>query len=199
MNVLVIPEDFTNDQNALQPIIEAMMTAIGKPKAKVKVCTDPRLGGVEQALKWEKIQPILDRYSMVDIFLLCVDRDGKPSRRAELDHLTKKAQSFLTDKYQNRCKFIAECAWQELEVWILAGQKDLPRDWSWKEIRAEPDPKEKYCDVYAKQRAKSQGVAGGRKLLAIEAAKRYDRIRKLCPEDIGSLETNIQEWLARNN
>ena len=62
MNILVIPEDFTNDQNALQPIIEAMMAAIGKPKAKVKVCTDPRLGGVEQALKWEKIQPILDRY-----------------------------------------------------------------------------------------------------------------------------------------
>ena len=58
MRVLVIPEDFrkglsrgTRDQYILKPIISAMMSAVGKPRAKVQVCQEPLLGGVGEALK----------------------------------------------------------------------------------------------------------------------------------------------------
>lgn len=61
MNVLVIPEDFRKDQYVLKPIIKAMMAQLGKPRAKVRVCSDPLLGGVTEALKWDRIKQILQR------------------------------------------------------------------------------------------------------------------------------------------
>ena len=45
----------------LQPIVEAMMKAAGKPRAKVKVCKDPRFHGTSEALNWESIKQVLDR------------------------------------------------------------------------------------------------------------------------------------------
>jgi len=43
MNVLIIPEDFRQDQFVLKPIIKAMLSALGKRRATVKVCRDPLL------------------------------------------------------------------------------------------------------------------------------------------------------------
>jgi hypothetical protein len=92
MNVLVIPEDFRKDQYMLKPIVEAMMKEVGKPKARVRVCQDPLLGGIDQALKWERIEEIINRYKgMVNLFLLCVDRDGKAARKASLNKLEQQA------------------------------------------------------------------------------------------------------------
>lgn len=55
---------------------------------KVKVCQDPLLGGVNEALKWERIEEIIDQYrGMFNLFLLCVDRDGKVGRKATLDDI----------------------------------------------------------------------------------------------------------------
>lgn len=54
--VLVIPEDFRKDQFVLEPIVSKMFEAVGR-KAKVIVCRDPLLGGIDQALKWERIRP----------------------------------------------------------------------------------------------------------------------------------------------
>src|SRR5205085_10740520 len=82
LRVLVIPEDFRKDQYVLKPIIEAMMHAAGRPQAKVRVCRDPLLRGVAQALHWQRIAEIIERYAgMTDLFLLCVDRDGDAGRR----------------------------------------------------------------------------------------------------------------------
>ena len=41
MNVLIIPEDFRQDQFILKPIIKAMLSALGKRRATVKVCREP--------------------------------------------------------------------------------------------------------------------------------------------------------------
>lgn len=191
MNVLIIPEDFRNDQYVLQPIIEAMLKAVGKPRAKVIVCKDPLLGSVEQALRWERIQAIITRYQgMVDVFLLCVDRDGLPGRRSRLDELERQATAFAPG-----CRFFAENAWQELEVWLLAGH-DLPREWSWQEIRQERDPKEWYFVPFARLRGVLHEPGGGRKSLAAEAASRYSRIRSLCPEDIAALEDKLRAGIV---
>jgi len=88
MRVLIIPEDFRTDQYTLKPIIGAMLSKIGKSSATVEVCRDPLLGGVAQALRWERIREIIEEYfGIVDLYLLCVDRDGQPGRRGQLDTL----------------------------------------------------------------------------------------------------------------
>ena len=92
MKVLVIPEDFRQDQFLLKPLFESLFRRrFGVAKPKVRVCQDPKLGGVGEALKTERIQEIVDRYkSMVDIFILCIDRDGVVSRRKALDNVEKR-------------------------------------------------------------------------------------------------------------
>jgi len=180
----------------LKPLVEALMRAVGKPKAKVMVCSDPVLGGISQALRWERVEEIIQRYrGMVDLFLECVDRDGEAGRRQRLDQLEEKSKGALagTDRH-----FLAECAWQEVEVWVLAGH-DLPSDWSWSEVRREPNAKEEYFEPFAKAQGVWDAPAGGRGILAREAAARFDRVLKLCPEDLGVLDQRVRDWLEEGN
>ena len=191
MNVLIIPEDFVKDQHMLKPIIKAMLDYLGKSTAKVRVCQDPRLQGVSQALDAKQIQKILKRYyGMVDLFLLCVDRDGKEGRKTRLGQLEKLAATVLrVDDI-----FLAENAWQEIEVWVLAGL-DLPSEWKWQQVRQERDPKEVYFLPYAQQRGLVEEWDQGRKTLATQAARRYKRIQQRCPEDVANLEGRIKGWI----
>ena len=190
MRVVIIPEDFRNDQYILKLLVEAMLTAAGRPRALVTVCRDPVIRGVDQALDRDVLAQILERYSgMTDLFLLCVDRDGVASRRHALEALEVHAAGLLNPGQV----LLGENAWQELEVWILAGQIDL--SWDWKAIRAEVHPKEKYYGPYAHRRGVSEQVGGGRKILAEEAARRYQRVRSLCPEDVRRLEARITRWI----
>lgn len=88
VRVLVIPEDFRKDQYILAPIFRRLLRVLGRQSAKVSVCQDPRLGGIGEALKYERLAEIVARYrGMVDLFVLCVDRDGDRNRRARLDNL----------------------------------------------------------------------------------------------------------------
>ena len=91
MNVLIIPEDFRKDEYILKPIFRRLFRSIGKPQARVQVCHDPRLGGIGEAMKSERIVEIVNRYeAMTDVFILCVDRDGVEKRRRKLDGLERK-------------------------------------------------------------------------------------------------------------
>jgi hypothetical protein len=174
-------------------MIKAIFKAVGRGNANVEVCKKPLLGGVYEALKWDRIKEVLKGYrGMVELFLLIVDRDGEASRRAALDQIEKKAAEYLGE---NRCLF-AENAWQELEVWVLAGH-DLPKAWAWKDIRKDLSPKENYFTPFAEQKSLQDEPYEGRESLALEAAKRYSRIRKLCPEDVVNLESRIKEWITR--
>jgi hypothetical protein len=195
MNVLVIPEDFRKDQYILKPIVAAMLQHLGRRSAKVRVCQDPLLGGIDQARDWERIQEVLDRYrGMVNVFLLIVDRDGNAGRRSALNNLEAKAQGVLpSDRV-----FLGENAWQEVEVWILAGHK-LPNGWSWQEIRQEADAKEAYFEPFARQKGVSDGPGQGRKTLAEQAARNYVRLRTLCPEDLANLEGRLAGAFQRQN
>lgn len=187
MNVLVIPEDFRKDQYVLKPIIAAMLKNLGIA-ARVEVCQDPLLGGINEALKWERIVDIIEQYDWkVQLFLLCVDRDGNPNRRSALSNLENKA----TEVLRTNRRFLAENAWQEVEVWVLAGH-DLPAEWEWAAIRAEKDVKEAYYQPFASLRGVINSPGEGRRTLAEEAARRYARVRQLCPEDIVALEERIR-------
>ena len=118
VNVLIIPEDFGKDQYILKPIFERLFRSIGRCSAKIEVCQEPLLGGVDEALKSDRISEIVGFYPMTDIFILCVDRDGKEGRRNRLDEI--EAEFSVTDL------FLAANAWEEIETWVLAGV-DLPK------------------------------------------------------------------------
>ena len=129
MNVLIIPEDFRNDQYILRPLFQRLFRSLNRT-ATVTVCTDPLLGGVSEALKSERLAEIIEQYDgMTDLFILCVDRDGDTSRRTRLDQIEQEFGIPLR-------RFLAENAWEELESWVLAGL-DLPDGWRWTEVRRE--------------------------------------------------------------
>lgn len=182
LRVLVIAEDFVKDQYFLKPLVERMFDVIGR-RANVEVCVNPRLRGISEALDGERIGAILDIYPMVQLFLLIVDRDGndgqegRKDRRAVLDGIEKSAAARLATGRL----LIAEQAWEEIEVWLLAGH-DLPAGVAWTSVRAHRDPKEAYYNPFARARGVFDAPAEGRRILGREAAARYDRIRQLCPE-----------------
>lgn len=128
---------------------------------------------------------------MIDVYLLAVDRDAVESRRAVLTEREEWSRTVLAE---GRI-FLAENAWQELEVWLLAGL-DLPPTWTWSVVRAERGAKERFFQPLAQERGLLAAPGEGRRPLAIEAARRYARIRQLCPEDVGALEARLRAWVG---
>ena len=191
MKVLVIPEDFRQDQYLLKPLFDSLFQKrLGLSRSRVRVCQDPNLGGVGEAMKVERIQEIVDRYkSRTDIFILCIDRDGEVSRRQALDALEREVQ------IPDRRMFLAEAAWEEIETWALAGL-DLPTEWRWQAIRKEVHVKEGYFEPLVQMRGLATSPGRGRKPLGLEAARRIDRILQLCPEDFGELAKRLERACA---
>lgn len=184
MNVLIIPEDFRNDQYILKPLFSRLVRTYGRPSVHILICRDPLLGGVVEALKSERMAEIIEKYGgMIDIFILCVDRDGREGRRQRLNQLEA--------EFGNNLPFLAENAWEEIEAWVLAGL-NLPSDWSWAEVRAEVDVKERYFEPFATQLGVSGSPGRGRKPLAEEASRNIDNIRMKCPEDFDSLARRLE-------
>jgi len=64
--------------------------------------------------------------------------------------------------------FFAVHAWQEVEVWALAGV-DYPDDWVWAEVRDERDAKEQYFEPLAKERKLLDEPGEGRRTLGRRA------------------------------
>ena len=184
MNVLIVPEDFRKDQYILKPIFERLFRAIGRRSAKIEVCQDPLLGGVDEALKLDRISEIVSFYPMTDVFILCVDRDGREGRRDRLDEI--EAEFGVTDQ------FLAANAWEEIETWVLAGV-DLPNEWRWVDVRAEIHVKEVYFEPLAAHRRACRTGRVGRRPLAEEAARRIDVIRQKCPDDFCHLAKRLSE------
>ena len=182
MTILIVPEDFRRDQFILKPLFSRLFASLGKPNAIVRVCQDPLLGGVGEALKSERLSEIVDRYGgRVQVILLCIDRDGNTGRRQRLDQ--------LEEQFGER--FLGAEAWEEIETWVLAGLR-LPRDWNWADVRAEVQVKERYFDVLAGQRGVDGGPDGGRSELGEEASRRIDTIRQKCPDDFDAMARRLE-------
>ena len=192
MKTLIIPEDFRNDQYLLKPIFTRLFRNMGV-RPRVTVCNDPLLGGIGEALKVEQMREIVQKYrGKADLFILCVDRDGAPkvgapNIRQRLNRIEESMRCELGD----RRFFLAECAWEEVETWALAGL-DLPSDWRWSEVRAEIQVKETYFDPLVKSRGLSGSRGGGRVVLGEEASHRISAIRQKCPDDFDALANRIQ-------
>ena len=188
MRVLVIPEDFRNDQYLLKPLFERLFRSIGKAERRTSgsartLC----LAASARALKSERIQEIVDQHGgMTDIFILCIDRDGNQERRARLNRIEA--------EFGNDRTFLAENAWEEVETWALAGLK-LPGGWHWADVRAEVHVKERYFDVLAEERGVAGDPDGGRETLGEEATRNLPAIRRKCPEDFDALARRLEATL----
>ena len=184
MKVMIIPEDFRKDQYILKPLFSRLFKRLGASPLEVYVCQDPLLGGVGEALKTEQLATIVeDQKGMMDIFVLCVDRDGQEGRRRRLDQIEA--------EFQGNCVFFAENAWEEIETWVLAGV-NLPANWRWADVRAEVDVKERYFEPLVAHRGLAGELGGGRKTLGVEASRRIRAIRQKCPEDFDSLARRLE-------
>lgn len=189
IRVLIIYEDERLDKYLVEPIVKKLFQSIEKT-AKVRSCSDPKLRGINDALDSEILEEIVGRYGkIIDLFLLIVDRDDRPSRREKLNNI----QCDISKKLE-RCRcLIAECAHQEVEVWGLAALDDLPSDWSWQELRSNRDPKEAYFDVYIKSNNIIDDVGKGRKAIGAKVSAGYQKIKSRCPE-VKELEERIAYW-----
>ena len=184
MRVLIVPEDFRKDQYLLEPLFKRLLRSIGRRRMRVRVCQDPLLGGVNEALKSDRLREIVNKCDgMIDIFILCVDRDGEPSRKQRLEQIE-------AEFGENRV-FLAENAWEEIETWTLAGL-DLPRDWHWADVRAEKQVKERYFEPLVAQRRLYARPGSGREALGQEASHRIAAIRRKCPEDFDALAQRLE-------
>ncbi len=184
MNVLIIPEDSRKDKFILKPLFKSLFRSIGKRRTRIRVCEDPVLGGVHEALKSSRISEIIRRHGgMTQIFILCVDRDGEEGRRQRLQEMEQ--------EFGDARVFLAENAWEEIETWVLAGL-DLPVDWNWKTVRAEVQIKERYFEPLVARRGLSDAPGGGRKPLGEEASRRIDAIRQKCPDDFDDLARRLE-------
>lgn len=97
----------------------------------------------------------------------------------------------MEDEFGPSRTFLAECAWEEIETWALAGL-NLPSDWNWVDVRTEIQGKETYFDVFARERGVADGLGGGREVLGKEAARYIAKIRQRCPEDFDALAQRLE-------
>ena len=190
MNVLIIAEDDRNDRFILQPIVKAMFRSLKRPRTRVDTHV-LRNGGWEAVKEWRMIQRIIEGDPRTDLFMLCVDRDSHEPRRGILDGLEETARAVLSPPRL----FLAENAWQEVEVWALAGVDwRLKPRWTWEAIRNERDAKEHYFEPIAKSRDLLNSPGRGRRVLGAEAARNYTKVRQNCPE-VQNLEDRIRQWI----
>ncbi|MEK6303873.1 MAG: hypothetical protein AABO41_24480 [Acidobacteriota bacterium] len=181
-NVLVIPEDFTKDEHILKPLIDRIMRDCGR-KAQVQVCRNPNFQGVQAALNISALREVIALYPMVNLFILVVDRDGNAGRKQRTDQIESTLSIELLPQAR---RFLAEVAWQEVEVFILAGLS-LPADWRWNEIRADANVKDTYFKQLVVLRQTLKYPHEGRKKLMAESISNWQRIKSRCPEDVVAL------------
>jgi hypothetical protein len=182
-DVLVVPEDPSNNGYILKPLVSRILAACGKPNAKVTVLPNPRAKGYEHAKALLRDQ-LFERYRQMNLFLFLPDADGK-DRSAELRALERLARD-------RGAQLLCCAAEQEIEVWLLAGHRDRLKAVPWQEIRGDVSVKENVFHPFLAAHGNSKAPGGGREDLMNQALNRYDALLKLCPE-LAELERRIRE------
>jgi hypothetical protein len=182
VKVLVIPEDPALDQYILKPVVERIFADFGK-SPRVTILPKPRLRGVAQALKASILADIVATYPMNDLFLVLVDRDGEEARSA-----------IATAREREHSGRLFVClAIEEIEVWMLAIHSQT-LGISWRDIRAEIHPKERFAHPFLEERAPKLALGGGRPWAMRELGGQWRGVLDRCPE-LKDLKQRIETWL----
>lgn len=179
MKVVIVPEDPVLDQYILKPIVEHLMSDLGRP-ARVEVLRDPRVRGVSQALNREFVKRVIDENPMVDLFLLIVDRDGD----------LKRGSLARAREAEHSGRLLVALAVEEVEVWMLALHREALGT-SWRTIRGEADPKEAYAHPFLARFARPGSLGGGRVAAMRELGGSWRGLLDVCPE-LAELKSRVE-------
>ena len=180
--VLVIPEDQTHDHYILQPLVERMLSELGKPNARVTVLPNPKLNGYAHAVSAIR-NDLIDRYSHFDLWLFLPDGD----RASNLQQLE-------TDLAEQGIHLCCCAAQPEVEAWLLAGHRDrlgVP----WPEVREHHRMKEDIFEPFLAEHGDSRSPGGGRERLMRETLSNYRGLLSVCPE-LADLERSLKAFLS---
>ena len=109
---------------------------------------------------------------------------------AESDMAAASEPKARTREQEHTGKLLACSAWQEIEVWMLAGYK-IRLASSWAEVRADCDPKERYAEPLLKE-LNSASPGGGRKA----AMRRVTVDQLMTCDELKDLAARLGAWLG---
>ena len=169
--MLVIPEDPVQNGYILKPLIEMVLAEAGKPAARVKVLSRPRLRGYDHAVQAVK-GDIVRLYRHMDLWLFLPDRDrATPDAMSDLEvHLARQSVKLL-------------CCPAEPEVEIyacVAYRKEIALDWA--EVRCHSRLKEDVFTPLLRAHGNRRSPGQGRERMTLASIKRPRSFFQLCPE-----------------
>lgn len=185
MKVLVIPEDPTLDLYILKPVVERLMAEVGRPRATVKVLERPRMRGVSEALRREKLDEILETFPQFALYRVLVDRDGVLDRV----QLARARESEHPDR------LLVALAVEEVEVWMLALHAD-ELGAPWIDVRAELKPKVMYAEPLLVAHFEADSPGRGRKAAMRALDQGWNSLLRRCPE-LAELRDRLPDMLNR--
>ena len=184
--VLVIPEDPLQNGHILKPLVQAIMQDAGRPAAKVKLLTKPRVRGYGQAVSAIRNE-LSEIYRFVDLWVFFPDADRAGTRAMQNleKHVSAKGITLFC------------CAAQpELEIYAcVAFHDEVPA--TWKEVRTHPRLKEKIFEPLLRKHGDPQRPGKGRDLMIHKSIKNLQRLFQLCPE-LRRLRDRIATHLQKN-
>ena len=182
--VLVIPEDPTNNGYILKPMATALLAEAGRPTAKIKILTNPRLRGYDSALR--AIRGDLNvRYGFMDLWLFFPDAD-----RASLDAMA----TLERDLGQKGVTLFCCPALPEIEIYACAGFPPAEPG-GWAEWRSNPRLKETVFRDLLREHGDPKARGGGRPAMIERALSRRGRFFRRCLE-VAALRDRIVAHLA---
>lgn len=184
LRVLVIPEDPTYNGYILQPLVERMLSELGKPNARVVILTNPKLNGYAHAVSAIK-GDLADRYGHFDLWLFLPDAD----RASGLPH--------LEEEMAGRGVHLFCCAAKpEVEAWLLVGYRDQ-LGISWAEAREHRRLKEDVFEPFLARTGDARSPGGGRERLIRQTLSNYRGLLSVCPE-LAELEHRLRTFLSES-
>lgn len=169
-NVLVISEDYKNDQHILRPLVSRLLRECGKPRANVAVWANLAVRGFERVR--DELPAIVSGSPQVHLFLFLPDCDGQHRARADL---------FANLEAMHGPKLICCAAVEEVEAWLLAGHTDK-LDRPWPAVRADTSVKENVFNPFLKVHGNPDRPGAGRERLMLETLANLRGLLERCPE-----------------
>ena len=170
-SVLVIPEDPQQNGHILRPLVQAIMRDVGRPWAKVRLLTQPRVRGYDQAVSAIR-NKLTARYGFMDLWLFFpdADRTSRDAMRNLEAHVAAEGVTLLC------------CAAQpEVEIYACAGLRNDVQE-AWEEVRRHPRMKEEVFDLLLAKHGDPGRPGAGRDLMIARSLGNLPLLFQLCSE-----------------
>lgn len=191
MKIFIIPEDQELDQYIVKPILERILSDIGRT-ARIDVLPKPRMRGISHLMGPGVIEDIVEDYPMADLFVVMVDSDCDYQNRGEKIKALVERQPAARD---GKKRLIACIAREEIEVWMLGlHHRDPALGAAWQDIRAHCHPKEAFAEPFIARKGWSTLLGRGRKHAMRELGQHWSGLLGRCDE-LAQLRREIQAWI----